>query len=660
MISRFRRPRRLTPESDTPPGPAQQASSGATIGHELAEAGWVLPRSFSRAEAPVWTLVGTVSSPEATVVDEGGMVALDGWSLDWWIGADDRWHLPSREAGVRQQLVDDSPVVETLVRIPGGDAVHRAYGIRSPRPVGDEWVVTEVHNPTAVPFAVALVIRPMVAAGVGAASSITIEPTGGGAAGASARDQPHLVRVDGRPAVLLPRRPARVAVGNRATGDVVDTVVDGEAGSELLEVSCPDGLATMALILPLTHTATLRAVIPIGEVGQQAIDHPAVVPEASVVASGWDVHLRGPRLEIPEDRIARAWDRSRAQIHLAHDGEAVRRDGHRSPDIEPGATEVMLGAFDLLDRPSDVGVVVARWTDRLAGAEPEVDAMLLSIVARHWLLHRIDEMLEWLLPEVAAAVERLDKAHRRGQLRTVASRRRAVAGIALTADLLAGAGQPDAAVKVASVAERMVADLPDPEPFNAAERLLVASDLAAAGDPAGYAGIVREVGDASSTGAWLGPGPGGRIVGHDLAASAALITAVRNLLVTERHGGLALLAHHPDAWYGGGVEAHDVPTAAGKISYAVRWHGTRPALLWDLSPHEGVGPVTLTIPGLDPSWSTTEVRGETLLAEVAPPEGLEPVTLVAEHPDIDPEMRRPGEAPASGSSPEIPDGGSFS
>lgn len=655
MISRIRRS-----NSSDNTNSSTSSAPPSRIGDELAAAGWVLPRSAARAEAPVWTLVGTVSSPDVTAVDESGMVVLDGWSLDWWIGADDRWHMPSVEAGVRQQLIDDAPVVETLVRIPGGDAVHRAYGIRSPRPVGDEWVVAEVHNSTPVPFAVALVIRPMVAAGVGAISSITVEPTGGGAPGATGRDQPHLVRVDGRPAVLLPRRPARMAVGNRASGDVADIVTSGSAGSELVEANCPDGLATAALIFPLTHTSTLRAVIPVGEVGDGPLDHPAVVPDATTVASGWEVHRRGPRIEIPEDRMTRAWERARAHIHLAHDGEAVRRDGDRSPDLEPGATEVILGAFDLLDRPADVGVVVARWPDRLVGNRPEIDAMLLTTVARHWLLHRVDEMLDWMLPEVAASVERLDKADRKGQIDTVATRRRAVEGLRLTSTMLAHAGQPDAGGEVSTLAGRIAAGLVEPQPFNAAERLWVACELAAAGDPRGYAAIVREIGDASATGAWLGPGPGGRIVGHDLAATGALITAVRHLLVAERPDGLALLPHHPDAWYGGGVEAHDVPTAFGHISYAVRWHGTRPALLWELAPHQGSGPVTLTIPGLDSEWSTIEPRGEALLAEVTPPEGLEPVTLVAEHPDIDPEMRRPGETPDLPSPPELPDGGTFS
>ena len=51
----------------------------------------------------------------------------------------------------------------------------------------------------------------------------------------------------------------------------------------------------------------------------------------------------------------------------------------------------------------------------------------------------------------------------------------------------------------------------------------------------------------------------------------------------------------------------------------MRWHGDRPALLWELAPHAGAGPVRLTAPGLDPSWSTSEVAGDALLAPTAGP-----------------------------------------
>ena len=109
--------------------------------------------------------------------------------------------------------------------------------------------------------------------------------------------------------------------------------------------------------------------------------------------------------------------------------------------------------------------------------------------------------------------------------------------------------------------------------------------------------------------------------GHHGWAAAEFLSFVRDLLVREVAGGLALASLVPDGWYGQGWEVHDAPTAAGRVSYAVRWHGDRAALLWELTPHAGVGQVRLTAPGLDPSWSTTERRGEALLGPVAAPPG---------------------------------------
>ncbi|MDZ7733114.1 MAG: hypothetical protein U5R31_08345 [Acidimicrobiia bacterium] len=65
-------------------------------------------------------------------------------SVDWWVGADDRWHLPPREAAVRQRLVDHAPVVETAMRVPGGDVAHRAYGARDRG--GTPVVAIEIEN----------------------------------------------------------------------------------------------------------------------------------------------------------------------------------------------------------------------------------------------------------------------------------------------------------------------------------------------------------------------------------------------------------------------------------------------------------------------------------------------------------------------------------
>lgn len=627
---------------------------GGALVEELAEAGWLLPRGTTD-RTDRWSSVGTVASPVVTAVDPAGLVVGEGWSLDWWVGADDRWRLPAREPSVRQTLLGDAPVTETVVRVPGGDAAHRAFGIRSPRPVGDEWVVVELENRTSVPFASVLVIRPFVADGVGSVGEITLEPVAGG----RGRDVAHLVRVDGRPAVVLPRRPARMAAGNRERGDVVATVTEGRAGDAVASASCPDGLATMAFVFPTPHTALLRVVIPIGEVGR-SVDYPQVIPDATTVAAGWEVHRRGPRLEVPDQHLAAAVDRARTHVLLAHDGEVVRRDGQASPDMELGATDVILAAFDLLDRPADVGAVVARWLDRLATATPSDDALALAVVSNHWLLHRVDEMLDWLLPEVSAGVERLDRVERRRRITDPVLRWRVAESLASVVRMLHHAGQPDAAAAVGSLEGRYRVDalapgdaLDDPRRSGgvaAVDRLRVA----------GGADLDALVAEAGPTSSWPGPGPGGRPIGHDLAASAALVGAAFRRLVRERADGLELLPELPEPWYGGGVEVHDLPTGWGRLSYAIRWHGIRPALLWHVEPHRGVGAVRLTVPGLDPTWSTTEPRGDALLAEVVPPAGLRSLSIVAEHPDIDPAMRKPADEPPPPPSPPMPDGGSFS
>lgn len=86
---------------------------------------------------------------------------------------------------------------------------------------------------------------------------------------------------------------------------------------------------------------------------------------------------------------------------------------------------------------------------------------------------------------------------------------------------------------------------------------------------------------------------------------------------------ITLFAGFPAAWRGQPVEVHDAPTRFGLLSCAVRWHGERPALLWDLHPWPDAGPgpaVTLAAPSLDPGWSAVEPQGEALLAAPAPPD----------------------------------------
>jgi hypothetical protein len=88
---------------------------------------------------------------------------------------------------------------------------------------------------------------------------------------------------------------------------------------------------------------------------------------------------------------------------------------------------------------------------------------------------------------------------------------------------------------------------------------------------------------------------------------------IEQQIVAPRDGQARLLSRGlPASWLGVDFEVFDVPTGGtGAVSFAVRWHGERPAILWEQSPGAD-GPVVLTSPIFAPQWSTAEVSGEAL------------------------------------------------
>ncbi len=144
----------------------------------------------------------------------------------------------------------------------------------------------------------------------------------------------------------------------------------------------------------------------------------------------------------------------------------------------------------------------------------------------------------------------------------------------------------------------------------ACERLaLAAGDLRATGDLAGLR--ARRIRD-------------GRVVAHAAARPASFSDVRRGASVGRfvaqieqriADDGRLLSAGIPRRWLGANFEVHRIPTGPrSTVSFAVRWHGERPAVLW-----EQQGELQhLTAPGIDPDWSTSEASGEALWA--APPQ----------------------------------------
>ena len=88
----------------------------------------------------------------ASVSAWGAVEPWDGSDvLDWYVAADDRWHAPHQETSIRQTRVDGTPVVETRLRIPNGDAVHRVWSVAD----AGGMTLVEVANESPMPIAVA-------------------------------------------------------------------------------------------------------------------------------------------------------------------------------------------------------------------------------------------------------------------------------------------------------------------------------------------------------------------------------------------------------------------------------------------------------------------------------------------------------------------------
>jgi hypothetical protein len=247
------------------------------------------------------TLVGVLGGGRGATVGPRGEVRPEraGWRLDWWIGADDRWHVAEDEVAVRQTRLEAMPIVQTSMRVPGGDAVQRVYGVSASE--GGAVAVLEIANESPAPFVAALVVT--------GARAIDLHGT--------------TVVVDGRPALRAPRPPSRWAVS--VDGRTREIVTTGGASDAPFSPRADRGGGLVAAFLhPVAHRTALRIAVALGtgSVGAVEVGHLAAADE---VARGWRAQLdRGMRVEVPDPVLQSAVDAARAALLL--EGQAWRAD----------------------------------------------------------------------------------------------------------------------------------------------------------------------------------------------------------------------------------------------------------------------------------------------------------------------------------------------
>lgn len=242
--------------------------------------------------------VGVVGGGPPATVDPVGTVAPPGaaWTCEWWIGADDRWRIPAHEVTVRQQRLHDVAVVETVMRVPGGDAVQRVYAVAGPgRPV-----VVEIENRSPAPFVATFVVR--------------------GAAKVAA-EGPHAL-IDGAFVCSWPRAPTRWARTVGAPVQMPVTTGRAETGP-FPRARDRAGRLEVAFLHPVAHRTTLRMVVTSAK-APTPLD-PRDLPGAEQAATGWRRQLdRGMQVQLPDRPLEARLRAARAEVLLR--GQAARPD----------------------------------------------------------------------------------------------------------------------------------------------------------------------------------------------------------------------------------------------------------------------------------------------------------------------------------------------
>lgn len=619
-----------------------------------------------------WSPLGTIDAGQLAEVDTAGSVSLTNqpWSVDIWIGAEDRWYFMPTEPTVRQTWQQDVPVVETRVRVPGGDIATRAFAARVQlNTVEDSGVVIEVENLTGVPVALAFAVR-----------SRELDGTPTTAINEIAVDGPRIL-FNGEALLYLSKHPSRVVGG--PVGSLA-TIMNNEVQRDPTERSGDQtftgrGGVEAVAIVPLPHTAVVKALLPRpvekrrrsrGQQEHLGVDWHA--PEAASVASGWQIHLdAGANISV-EDPLVDAVVRSSTSSLLvagAHGfGELPQLRSRTSAPLPNTATQVTAGQRAAL---------IAEFYHRFGygeAAEPYARALIDlqgirkfvrmpdksdGTLALFWVAASLltgkksDHWQEELVGPIAKALHALDKAIRSGKsasfIASFGGKQATISALANLGPALGRAGQPEVAartVELVRAIEKMSGSSTasavnlDAQFNGPTVDSLIAIRNAPVGDSRTEAfvsalrshdpGVLTDANDNNvPTGVW----------GYDPAAVAGRLLLLSDTAVIDDFEGIDVLHGFPKVWLGRSIEVNGFVTSWGTVSYAVRWHGERAALLWEITPHSSIdvdrATPRLTARSIDPEWEAVGWSGEGLLSppESWIPEAQERPEIVMEHPD---------------------------
>lgn len=481
--------------------------------------------------------------------------------LEWWVGGDDRWYEPAREITTRQELIRNLPIVSVSMRVPSGDAVVTAFTtVQGPR----ELVVSELSNRSKVPFVAALVVS-----GPGA-TDVTLDGA--------------VIRIGGLPLIHVPSVPQRSASAS-SVDELRELVVGGGAG---LSFRSLPGKSASAFLFPVTHTLSVRAGAIVGASSPLAFAAPPVLhalPAVHDLANGWDTQLgRGVHLRtVPALGSAPHFRAALSSLLLY--AEPAASDAE-TPIAVCGA---LAGALDAGGFHAEAGALLAdapQWQGRrgelsdgrsqtVVGDHAISTATLVDALARHGALTHDAVFAQTMAPVVSGGLEYLAK--------------RAKADPALEPWLACSTAVP-AMLRIAR----------DERAARHAEKIFTTRFGQMPPLPVGPL-------PAQSRGASFVP--------EDPIRLANLVRAHITPYCEFESASVSILNGADRSVLGQPLDVRNLPTPFGRLSYAIRWHGERPALLWECSTihdDQRADALVLRAPRFG-EWQASGARGDALL-----------------------------------------------
>ncbi len=475
-------------------------------------------RNLTTLDPSFGALIGDLAGPIARIAPDGAVATLDGsWRLEWGVRIGREWKRSSTSVAVRQNRLDDTPVYETWMRVPGGDVIQRSAVVTDGN---GRTLVWQFEN--ASPDAVVVAVVGLTQGRVHAELSCT--------------------ELDGVPWI----RPC-VDAGAVVAGPEIWSLVEADPTA-----ASADGENEAAVLVPLPHRQTITVLVSITG------DLPARPTAPEDVAAGWKaITADAMTVDVPDVDLSAAWRRVLGDLVLA------------VGDDDP------------------IAAGEAAWWLDLAGMHDEADRGREAVLA-------------------AADRDRLGSDAAVVALRALASK-----------ELRQGASS--ALAEVAGPLAKLARDRLDRQTVSLVARALDGSHPGAAADARALLDTLTLADRAMSSAVARGAE---RVLGH----------LFRDIDLVER---IDMLPEVPTTWFGQPIDVRGMVTGLGSLSFSVRWHRERPAVLWQRD--GGPDGAVLRCPGLDPDWSSSERSGEALLEAPAGSETM----LVA---DVD---EAPAAPPAS-------------